>query len=223
MRDVNRYTIPLEYTVLTMIDENLVRIRAQVPPSVTLIAVTKGITPDIMQLAYEAGHRDFGESRLQEALPKIEALPRDIVWHFIGHLQSNKVKAVAQHFKVIHTLYSESQLRELAKIDGEVDALIEVNIGEEPQKSGILPESLDRFIESVLECNHVRLKGLMTVGPAHPNAEDMRPYFTRLRKMSEKLGEGAWLSMGMSNDFEVAIQEGSTHIRVGSAIFGTRP
>ncbi len=209
-----------------MIENNLVRIQGLVEAvtsrGVTLIAVSKGVSIDLIQVAYNAGQRDFGESRLQEALPKIEALPSDIVWHFIGHLQSNKVKAVAKHFDVIHTLYSESQLRELAKIDGEVDALIEVNIGEEAQKSGILPESLDRFIESVLECNHVRLKGLMTVGPAHPNAEDMRPYFQRLRKMSEKLGEGAWLSMGMSNDFEVAIQEGSSHVRVGSAIFGTR-
>ena len=205
-----------------MTEHNLVRIRAVLPDSATLIAVTKGVQIEQIRQAYDAGQRDFGESRLQEAVPKIEALPKDIVWHFIGHLQSNKVKAVAKHFDVVHTLYSESQLRELAKIEGEVDALIEVNIGEEPQKSGILPGSLDRFIQSVLECKHVRLKGLMTVGPAHPNAEDMRPYFTRLRKMSEKVGKDAWLSMGMSNDFEVAIQEGPTHIRVGSAIFGAR-
>lgn len=190
--------------------------------AVTLIAVTKTVSIADIRQAYEAGQRHFGESKLQEALPKIEALPKDITWHFIGKLQSNKVRQVAKHFQVIHTLESESQLRELNKIDHDIDCLIEVNIAEEPQKSGILPGSLDRFMQSVLECKHVRLKGLMTVGPAHPNAEDMRPYFTRLRKMSEKVGKDAWLSMGMSNDFEVAIQEGSTHIRVGSAIFGAR-
>ena len=197
-------------------------IRSKIPPHVSLIAVSKTVSISDIQAAYDAGQRDFGESRVQEALPKIEVLPKDITWHFIGKLQSNKVKQVAEHFQVIHTLESESQLRELAKIDHDMDCLIEVNIAEEPQKSGILPESLDRFIQSVIECKHVRLKGLMTVGPAHRNAEDMRPYFNRLREMSRKLGEDAWLSMGMSNDFEVAIQEGSTHIRVGSAIFGAR-
>lgn len=189
---------------------------------VTLIAVSKGVGVDQIREAYEAGHRDFGESRLQEALPKIEALPKDIQWHFIGRLQSNKAKRVASAFRIIHSLDSESQLRELGKSHFAVDGLIEVNIGEEPQKTGILPGSLDSFAKSVLECSHVRLRGLMTVGPAHPNAEEMRPYFRQLRKLAESLGPHAWLSMGMSGDFEVAIQEGATHVRVGSAIFGPR-
>ncbi len=189
---------------------------------VTLIAVSKGIPVGAILEAYDAGQRDFGESRLQEALPKIEVLPQDITWHFIGKLQSNKARAVAQAFQVIHSLDSESQLRELSKIQHVVKVLIEVNIGEEPQKSGISPKSLDSFAQKVIECKQVQLKGLMTVGPANPNAELMRPYFTRMRELAGFIGKDAWLSMGMSNDFEVAIQEGATHVRVGSAIFGSR-
>lgn len=188
---------------------------------VTLVAVSKAFPVESIEEAYEAGLRIFGESKLQEALPKIGALPKDIEWHFVGKLQSNKARKAADLFKVIHSIESETQLRELAKGNAEVDVLIEVNIAEEPQKSGILPGDLDRFVETVLQCPRVRLKGLMTIGPALLNAEEMRPYFRTLHQLGEEAGT-EWLSMGMSSDFDVAIQEGATHIRVGSALFGER-
>lgn len=188
---------------------------------VTLVAVSKTFPCESIRKAYEAGLRVFGESKLQEAVPKVEALPKDIDWHFVGKLQSNKARKAAELFRVIHSIESESQLKELAKGNAEVDVLIEVNIAREPQKSGILPAHLDRFIETVLQCPRVQLKGLMTIGPALQNAEEMRPYFRALRQLGEEAGT-EWLSMGMSSDFDVAIQEGATHIRVGTALFGER-
>ncbi len=191
------------------------------PSTVTLIAVSKTHPIDAIQEAYDAGHRDFGESKLQELLPKFEALPTDIRWHFIGKLQSNKAKRAAQLGVVIHTLESTHQVREVAKAGREIDGLIEVNTTNEPQKSGISPEALDELVREVLNCPSIRLRGLMTLGHAHRNAEQQRPFFRTLRKLNESMG-GTWLSMGMSGDFEVAIQEGSTHVRVGTAIFGER-
>lgn len=191
------------------------------PAEVTLIAVTKTVPVEVIRMAYDLGHRDFGENRVQEAIPKIAALPNDIRWHFIGTLQSNKARRVGTHFAVVHTLESESQLVELTKAGKVIDGLIEVNIGSEAQKSGILSTELPKFSKIVVQYPLVRLRGLMTVGPVHPNAELMRPFFRELRELGERIG-GAWLSMGMSNNFEVAIQEGSTHVRVGSALFGAR-
>jgi len=191
------------------------------PSEVTLIAVSKTVDVEAIQSAYDVGQRHFGESRLQEALPKIEALPTDIVWHFIGKLQSNKAKRAAMSFAVIHTLESDSQLRELAKAGREVDGLIEVNIADEPQKSGISAKNLEAFANSGLQYPSVHLRGLMTIGPPLQDPEAMRPFFRELRMLGERIG-GQWLSMGMSDDFEVAIQEGATHVRVGTAIFGSR-
>jgi len=191
------------------------------PNSVTLIAVSKTFPIEAVKAAYDLGHRHFGESRLQEAQPKIENLPDDIVWHFIGGLQSNKAKKVAQLFDAIHTFDSESQLREAAKANHSIDALIEVNVAEEKQKSGILLRDLDSFHQKLLDFKLVRFRGLMTIGPATENPEQMRPYFRALREANSRLG-GQWLSMGMSGDFEVAIQEGASHIRIGTALFGER-
>lgn len=189
--------------------------------AVTLIAVSKTVGIDAIREAYDAGQRHFGESRLQEAMPKIEALPGDIVWHFVGTLQSNKAKRVAERFDVIHTLESESQLREIGKAGRVVDGLIEVNIANEPQKSGISVKNLEAFANSGLQYPSVHLRGLMTIGPPNLDPEAMRPFFRDLRTLGERIG-GQWLSMGMSDDFEVAIQEGATHVRVGTAIFGSR-
>ncbi len=188
--------------------------------AITLIAVTKTVPIERIQEAYDAGHRDFGESRLQEALPKIEALPKDIRWHFIGKLQSNKARKAGEVFDAIHSVESVRQARELAK-SGPCDVFIEVNIAKEPQKSGILPADLAEIRKSVLQYELLHLRGLMTIGPANRNAEEMRQFFRELRELNDSIG-GQWLSMGMSNDFEVAIQEGSTHVRIGTAIFGTR-
>lgn len=191
------------------------------PALVTLIAVSKTRPADSIRAMYDLGHRVFGESRLQEAIPKIEALTGDIEWHFIGKLQSNKAKKATEYFRAIHTIESESQLKELAK-GRPIDGLVEVNIGEEPQKSGIAPEMLDDFLKIVLQYDQVKFRGLMAIGPAHPNAEAMRPYFQRMFRLNERV-QGEWLSIGMSQDFDVAIQEGATHVRVGTALFGERP
>lgn len=190
------------------------------PASVCLIAVSKTVPIEAIQRLYDLGHRDFGESRLNEALPKIEALPDDIRWHFIGNLQSNKARKIGERFAVVHTLASEQSLRELAKCQAPVPTFVEVNIASEPQKAGIFPDTLDKLVENVIDCPQVQLLGLMTIGPANDEPEESRQWF---RKLAE-LQAGRWesLSMGMSHDFEVAIQEGSTHIRVGTALFGER-
>jgi len=193
------------------------------PSEVTLVAVSKTHPVESIVQAYACGLRHFGESRWQEAIAKLDEAPRDIEWHFIGPLQSNKVKKVAQNFKFIHAIESANQVREIAKIDKIVSVFIEVNIAAEPQKSGVLPEGLDEIVEMVLQCRQANLRGLMTIGPAEAEPEQMRGYFRRLRELAERLPGDRWLSMGMSGDFEVAIQEGATHVRIGSAIFGDRP
>ncbi len=189
--------------------------------SVILIAVSKTRSIPELQAAYDLGLRHFGESKVQEAIPKVEALPKDITWHFIGHLQSNKAKKCAEYFSVIHSLSSEGQLKEIEKGSKTVDGLIEINIAEESQKSGILPSDLDQFGTSALQYKRTRIRGLMTIGPQVDNPEDMRPWFRTLANLSASFGSG-WKSMGMSSDFEVAIQEGASHIRVGTALFGER-
>ncbi len=191
------------------------------PAEVTLIAVTKTATVERIQEAYDLGQRVFGENRLQEALPKIAALPTDIEWHFIGRLQSNKAKAVAEAFQAIHTLEKESQLLEIAKVQKSVDGLIELNLGGEEQKAGIFEKGLDRTVSLVLQCENVRFRGLMTIGRMSADPEENRPLFRRMSELGREVG-AEWLSMGMSADLEVAIQEGSTHVRVGTAIFGER-
>lgn len=191
------------------------------PASVCLIAVSKTQSADNVRKLYDLGQRDFGESRLQELIPKYEELPKDIVWHFIGKLQSNKVKRASEFCQVLHTIESESQIRELCKLSKQINVFIEVNIANEEQKSGIFPKSLDVLHRSVIQSNLVKFLGLMTIGPIVREAEDSRPYFAELRRLNEKIG-GSFLSMGMSKDFGVAIQEGATHIRVGTSLFGER-
>lgn len=203
------------------VKENVDHAADQVGRSVTLIAVSKMQTAEEIGELYKAGQRHFGESRLQEALPKIESLPNDIAWHFIGNLQSNKARRAAAAFDVIHTISNEGQLAEIGKSPKAVDVLIEVNIAEEPQKAGISPRNVDDLAQKLLQYKHASLRGLMTVGPMRKEPEEMRPFFRELRLLNERIG-GEWLSMGMSADYEVAIQEGSTHVRVGTAIFGER-
>lgn len=190
------------------------------PSTVTLVAVSKTFPIEAVRAAYDLGLRHFGESRLQEALPKLDAMPTDITWHFIGALQSNKARKIGERFDVVHTLGSESALKELAKSSRRVTTLIEVNIGDESQKAGISQKDLDAFHQVVLHYAQVDLRGLMTIGPVL-EPEQMRPLFREIREEADRR-KLPWASMGMSQDFEVAIQEGSTHIRVGSALFGTR-
>ena len=185
------------------------------------MAVSKFQSIEAIQELYDLGVRHFGESRLQEAQGKIEVLPKDIVWHFIGPLQSNKAKKVAQLFSVIHTLDSEAQLKEILKQERVVDAFIEVNIANEVQKHGVPANSLDHFLQLALHCKQVRYRGLMTIGPADEESANTRGYFKSLRELNQVF-KGDWLSMGMSGDFEIAVQEGASHIRVGTALFGAR-
>ena len=202
------------------IDEACARVDRS-PDEVTLIAVSKTFGIDLIREAYDAGHRHFGESRLQEAIQKIEALPDDIIWHFIGPMQSNKAKRIAKLFKVIHSVENEGQIREITKSGQHPDCLLEVNIGAEPQKQGLLPDlNILQEAKAKVEAAGLPLRGLMTIGPAI-GPEAIRPYFKKMRELRATLNCD-WLSMGMSQDFEVAIEEGATHIRVGSSIFGSR-
>ncbi len=189
--------------------------------SVTLVAVSKTVDVEQVRAAYDLGIRHFGESRLQEALPKIEALPADITWHYIGRIQTNKARRVAESFSVIHAIDEQKQLEFLSKAGRTVDGLISVNLDRETQKSGVFTESLDELVESVIQCKAVRFRGLMTIGRVTTDIEESRTLFRTLAEHGARL-EAEWLSMGMTADFAVAIQEGSTHIRVGSAIFGDR-
>jgi hypothetical protein len=188
------------------------------PASVTLVAVTKGRSVAEIEVLYQSGQRDFGESRLQEAEPKIAALPADTRWHFIGNLQSNKARKVADLFDVIHTLSTLSSLEQLAKTARSISTFVEVNIGEEPQKSGLFLDKLDEFFATALQYDSLKILGLMTVGPLVGESEEMRPYFRRLAQLALERGL-AGVSMGMSSDYVVAIQEGATHVRIGSALF----
>lgn len=211
--------------------ENLAKVRDRVRAAcqasgrnadeVTLIAVSKTRSIEEIRKAYDLGQRHFGESRLQDALPKIESLPNDIVWHFIGPLQSNKAKKIAGVFDVVHAFCNEGQLKEANKSARPITGFIEVNIANEPQKSGLAINQLDEFYSEAIQYEYVRFRGLMTIGPVVSNAEEMRPYFRELGSQAKRLGL-EWLSMGMSEDFEVAVQEGASHIRVGTAIFGSR-
>lgn len=195
---------------------------------VTIIAATKSIPPARIEEALRLGIADFGENYLQEFFAKRDACPTNVVWHFIGRIQSNKAARIGQHFPWVHTIASADQARRIAagaqSCPNPVSVLIEVNIASEPQKAGVLPDEVEKLAELVYHLPNVRLRGLMTMGPANRNAEDQRPYFEAMRRLQERLSiEGAdCLGMGMSQDFDVAIQEGATHVRIGTALFGPR-
>jgi len=203
------------------------------PEDIILVAVTKTWPVETIEEVIRAGARVLGENYVQEALPKVEAIGNRVEWHFIGHLQSNKAKLVTGRFNMIESVDSVSLAKELNKqaekqgID--VDVLVEVNLAGEESKSGIKPEEIERFLREISQFKRIKVKGLMTIPPYFSNPEDSRPYFKRLRELKGKLANMSipdislqHLSMGMSNDFEVAIEEGATIVRVGTAIFGVR-
>ena len=203
------------------------------PDSVRLVAVTKAFGADAVLAAYEAGHRLFGENYVQEAQKKIEAVVKpDIVWHMIGHLQTNKAKYAAKLFDTIESVDSKKLADELSKRTAAVGKsqkiLVEVNLSDEETKSGCKESELFDVVEYAGSLSNLELLGLMTVPPFLP-PEEVRPYFKRLRKLALDIGAKSFkgvtmreLSMGMSADFEVAIEEGATIVRVGTAIFGQR-
>jgi PLP dependent protein len=187
---------------------------------VTLVAVTKTFPAIAIDYAVAAGITDVGENRVQEARDKKPQVTASARWHLIGHLQSNKAKDAAKLFDVIQTIDSPSLAEKLARAAGEsrIEALLEVNIGREPQKAGLMPEDVAAVAKDVAPL--VRLRGLMTI-PPHGTPDETRQYFRELRKLRDDLGLPE-LSMGMSEDFEAAIEEGATIVRVGRAIFGER-
>ena len=190
---------------------------------VTLIAVTKVFPASVIRDAYELGLREFGENYVQEFQGKANEVS-DLIgarFHLIGHLQSNKSKIASELFDVIQTVDTPKLAQRLDADGKPLDVFLEVKLSAEDSKSGALPPELPALIDAVKRCSHLRLAGLMTMPPWSDDAEPSRPYFRALRLLGEQHGLAA-LSMGMSHDFEVAIEEGATHIRVGTALFGRR-
>ena len=200
---------------------------------VTLIAVSKTKPVETLQEAYDLGVRIFGENKVQELTAKYEALPKDIHWHMIGHLQTNKVKYIIDKAELIHSVDSlklaETIEKEAAKHDLIADILVEVNVAEEESKFGMKMEEVIPFVEKVSAFPHVRGRGLMTIAPFVEDPEENRSIFADLHKLYIDIKKKnhdndtvSVLSMGMTNDYEVAIEEGATMVRVGTGIFGAR-
>jgi pyridoxal phosphate enzyme (YggS family) len=203
------------------------------PETVRLVAVSKTKPAAMIEMAAAAGQRLFGESYAQEFAAKADEVQPPVEWHFIGGLQTNKVKYLAGKVNLIHSVdrlpLAEEINRQWAKIDQVVDVLIQLNLGEEETKSGTGEADLEELLRRVAELPHLRIRGLMALPPCLADPEEVRPFFRRLRQLADMMTrrnipgvEMAELSMGMSHDFEVAIEEGATLVRVGSAIFGER-
>lgn len=224
---------------LRAVQDNIGRAAERVgrqPSSVRLIVVTKGVPVGRVQQAVEAGARCIGENRLQEALPKITALSglrEDLSWHFLGRLQRRKVKAVVGTFEMIHSvdrLELATEIDQRARAIGTRQAvLLEVNLGGESSKAGFDPSEVADLMPALDAMSSLQVEGLMTIPPYSPNADAARPYFRELRELARSLGGLRWervrmneLSMGMSQDYEIAVEEGATMVRVGTAIFGAR-
>lgn len=229
---------------MTEIAENLARVKERIemaarrsgrnPAAVRLVAVSKTVEAERVLQAIEAGVKILGENYVQEAQKKIEALGHEVAWHFLGHLQTNKAKVATRLFDLIHSVDSLNLAEELHRqaLQGGkmLPILLQVNIGGEAAKFGAQEKEIIRLAERTSELEGLAVKGLMTLPPYFDDPQSSRPYFIELRKLSEKLAAlnipRIWmeeLSMGMSNDFEVAIEEGATLVRVGTAIFGRRP
>jgi len=193
------------------------------PQSITLIAVTKTVPANRIREAAACGVRNVGENRLQEAISKIDELPDlGLTWHFIGHIQTNKAKKVAEKFEWIHSVDRTDVADKLGLAAVKpLSILIEVKLQEEPGKSGAAPLELPALIDVIRRHNKLKLRGLMAVPPFLENPEEVRPYFRQLRKLATQY-ELPELSMGMTHDFEVAIEEGATMVRIGTGLFGKR-
>lgn len=226
-----------------MIKENLLQVQNRIAEAckvtgrteedVTLIAVSKTKPLEFLQEAYEAGVRDFGENKVQELMDKIPQMPSDIHWHMIGHLQRNKVKYIVGKVALIHSVDSlrlaEEISNESVKQQVETDILIEVNVAEEDSKFGTTLESAVSLIEEISKLPAIHIRGLMTIAPFTDNSEDNRIYFRKLKQLSVDIAAKNIdnismnvLSMGMTGDYAVAIEEGATFVRVGTGIFGER-
>ena len=203
------------------------------PKEVTLIAVSKTKPVPMLEEAYEAGARDFGENKVQEIVQKKPELPEDIRWHMIGHLQRNKVHQVMGKAVLIHSVDSlrlaEQIETEAAKKDMVADILLEVNVAKEESKFGMMPEEVPEMVEQISAFSHLQIEGLMTIAPFVDDPEKNRPVFQKLYQLSVDIKKKnidnvnmSVLSMGMTGDYQVAVEEGATMIRVGTGIFGAR-
>ena len=226
-----------------MIKENLEEVREKIRQAcqrsgrreedVTLISVSKTKPVEMLKEAYEAGSRDFGENRVQEIMEKYGQMPEDVRWHMIGHLQKNKVRQVIDKAVLIHSVdtveLAEQIEKDAAKRDLTVDILLEVNVAEEESKFGFRTEEVEAAVMKIKEFPHVHIKGLMTIAPFVSNSEDNREVFKKLYQVYVDIRSKnidnvnmSVLSMGMTGDYEVAVEEGATMIRVGTGIFGAR-
>ena len=217
------------------IASNIASIRATIPDGVTLICVSKFHPVEAIMQAYEAGERDFGESRVQELLPKYESLPKDIRWHFIGHLQTNKVKQIVPFVHMIHSVDSirllETINREAEKIGRRIKVLLEVHIAKEETKSGFTPKEILSLNTQLSTLNYIDICGVMGMATNTDDESEWRRCFRAIASLASQLitssphrliASSPEISMGMSDDYLVAIEEGSTMVRIGSTIFGSR-
>ena len=221
---------------IKQVEENIIKSCEKVgrdPKEVTLIAVSKTKPYTAIEEALPSGVLDYGENKVQELTEKYEILPKDIRWHMIGHLQRNKVKYLVGKVELIHSVDSlrlANQIEtEFAKKNEIANILIEVNMANEESKFGITSETTEQLVREISKLEHVRIKGLMTIAPYTDNPETNREYFRNMKKLSVDITEKNIdnvsmdiLSMGMTNDYEVAIEEGATMVRVGTGIFGER-
>lgn len=214
------------------VGENFLQVQKDIPQHVTLVAVSKTKPVSDILSAYNAGAREFGENKVQELVKKYEELPKDINWHLIGHLQRNKVKYIVGKVKLIHSLDSIRLLEEIEKqYEKEnciAETLVQVNIGREESKTGVLIEDFYDLLNAIGNCSHVKVKGLMATIPKG-DEKSCAFYFGEMKKLFEEVKSKELnnvsmeiLSMGMTNDYETAIKEGSTMVRIGKKIFGER-
>jgi pyridoxal phosphate enzyme (YggS family) len=216
-----------------MIEENVAKILAEIPEGVELVAAAKTRTPEEILRVADAGVRIIGENYVQEAQRAFELVGDRVKWHFIGHLQRNKVKKAVKVFDMIETLDSWGLAKEIdkrcAQIGKIMPVLIEINSGKEPQKFGLMPDESESFLQGAAGFKNMKIKGLMTMGPAFGDPENARPFFKETKKLFDKIKsldipnvELQYLSMGMTNSYRVAIEEGANMIRIGTKIFGPR-
>ncbi len=219
---------------LSAIESNVKSLFQELPPHVVLVAAAKSRTPEEILAAVRAGIKVIGENYVQEALAAWPIVGRRVEWHFIGHLQRNKVKKAVEIFDMVETVDSLELGQEINKrcaaLGKTMPVLIEVNSGREPQKFGVLPEEAVSLATELSYLPHLRVEGLMTMGPEAGDPEEARPYFQLTRQLFEEIQslklpgvEMKWLSMGMSHSYRVAIEEGANMIRLGTKIFGPRP
>jgi pyridoxal phosphate enzyme (YggS family) len=215
------------------ITESVGRILETIPSEVLLIAAAKTRSLEEVEAVIRAGVTHIGYNYVQEALPIIQAIGSRATWHMIGHLQRNKAKLAAQHFNMIETIDSWRLAQVLdrycADVGKTMPVLVEINSGREANKTGVMPEDIDELVQRMSALEHIHVEGLMTMGPRFGDPEDSRPYFKTTREAFERLAAMNWsnvtmryLSMGMSNSYRIAIEEGANIIRIGTILFGER-